>query len=239
MWQMLLKALEEVAAAPNAMMAAEMAVIRLTHVADLPSPDELIRKLQNTPAPSVSGAAPRPAPTQSTHAPQSRAPSNPGGTSAIAVAPVSQPVPGLDRYASFPQVMELIRHHRDVQLLVDVEKYLRLAAYAPGRIEFEPTADAPPDFAQRLGQRLQAWTGNRWAVTVVNEGGAPTIAEDRAAEQAALEVEAQAHPMMAAVLEAFPGAKILEIRTPEEISAQAEIEALPEVPDEWDPFEED
>ena len=43
MWQMLLKALEEVAAAPNAMMAAEMAVIRLTHVADLPSPEELIR----------------------------------------------------------------------------------------------------------------------------------------------------------------------------------------------------
>ena len=39
MWQMLLKALEEVALAPNAMMAAEMAVIRLTHVADLPDPD--------------------------------------------------------------------------------------------------------------------------------------------------------------------------------------------------------
>ncbi|MCB1376045.1 MAG: DNA polymerase III subunit gamma/tau, partial [Rhodobacteraceae bacterium] len=41
MWQMLLKALEEVGQAPNAMMAAEMAVIRLTHVADLPSPEDL------------------------------------------------------------------------------------------------------------------------------------------------------------------------------------------------------
>ena len=51
LWQMLLKALEEVATAPNTMMAAEMAVIRLTHVADLPSPEELVRKLQakNTP----------------------------------------------------------------------------------------------------------------------------------------------------------------------------------------------
>ncbi len=56
MWQMLLKALEEVAAAPNAMMAAEMAVIRLTHVADLPSPEELIRKLQSTPPPSAPSA---------------------------------------------------------------------------------------------------------------------------------------------------------------------------------------
>ena len=50
---MLLKALEEVAMAPNAMMAAEMAVIRLTHVADLPSPEELVRKLQDaTPPPA-------------------------------------------------------------------------------------------------------------------------------------------------------------------------------------------
>ena len=46
-WQMLLKALEEVANSHNTMMAAEMAIIRLTHVADLPTPDELVKKLQN------------------------------------------------------------------------------------------------------------------------------------------------------------------------------------------------
>jgi DNA polymerase-3 subunit gamma/tau len=44
MWQMLLKSLEEVAHAPNTMMAAEMAIIRMTHVADLPTPDELVKK---------------------------------------------------------------------------------------------------------------------------------------------------------------------------------------------------
>ncbi|MBT3467605.1 MAG: DNA polymerase III subunit gamma/tau, partial [Rhodobacteraceae bacterium] len=55
LWQMLLKSLDEVAAAPNAMMAAEMAIIRLTHVADLPSPEELVRKLNNaTPPPPPS-----------------------------------------------------------------------------------------------------------------------------------------------------------------------------------------
>jgi DNA polymerase-3 subunit gamma/tau len=49
MWQMLLKALEEVRLAPNAMMAAEMAVIRLTHVADLPTPGDLVKKLTEAP----------------------------------------------------------------------------------------------------------------------------------------------------------------------------------------------
>ncbi|MQQ09160.1 DNA polymerase III subunit gamma/tau, partial [Epibacterium sp. SM1979] len=72
MWQMLLKALEEVAAAPNAMMAAEMAVIRLTHVADLPSPEELLRKLQDTPPPPLPGGPSGPGggmPAQSAGAP--------------------------------------------------------------------------------------------------------------------------------------------------------------------------
>ncbi|MCX7888672.1 MAG: DNA polymerase III subunit gamma/tau, partial [Rhodobacteraceae bacterium] len=55
LWQMLLKALEEVAQAPNAMMAAEMAVIRLTHVADLPDPEQLLRRLSETPPAAASG----------------------------------------------------------------------------------------------------------------------------------------------------------------------------------------
>jgi DNA polymerase-3 subunit gamma/tau len=59
MWQMLLKAMEEVGQAPNAMMAAEMAIIRLTHVSELPSPEELIRRLENAPAPQPpAGGAP-------------------------------------------------------------------------------------------------------------------------------------------------------------------------------------
>jgi DNA polymerase-3 subunit gamma/tau len=63
MWQMLLKALEEVAAAPNAMMAAEMAVIRLTHVSTLPAPEDLIRRLQDGPGPGTGpGTGPGPAP---------------------------------------------------------------------------------------------------------------------------------------------------------------------------------
>ena len=47
-WQLLLKALEEISSAPNPMMAAEMAVIRITHVSDLPSPEELVKKLTST-----------------------------------------------------------------------------------------------------------------------------------------------------------------------------------------------
>ncbi|MEO9820641.1 MAG: DNA polymerase III subunit gamma/tau [Paracoccaceae bacterium] len=241
LWQMLLKALEEVASAPNAMMATEMAIIRLTHVADLPSPEELVRKLQNQtpPAPNPTGGnhvSSAGAAAVDTRASTMAAGPTGGGPSAALAQDLDQ---ALARYPTFDHVVELIRTNRDVKLLVEVETCLQLAAYQPGRIEFVPTENAPRDLAQRLGQRLQTWTGNRWGVTIVSEGGAPTIAFIRDAADLALKSEAQEHPLMQAVLEHFPKATITSIRTPEEIAKDAQVEALPEVDDEWDPFEED
>ncbi|MFG6595335.1 DNA polymerase III subunit gamma/tau [Sulfitobacter sp. 1A13368] len=247
LWQMLLKALDEVAAAPNAMMAAEMAVIRLTHVADLPSPEELVRKLQNSSPPPApvggggggggNGATQGSTGAQAVQQAQQRMASNPGPqgqTTALA----QDLNAALARFPTFEHVVELIRVNRDVKLLVEVETCVQLAAYQPGRIEFVPTDDAPRDLAQRLGQKLQLWTGNRWAVSLVNEGGAETIAQVRDARELALKKQAEDHPMMQAVLAQFPKARITAIRTPEDIAAAATAEALPEVEDEWDPFED-
>ena len=241
MWQMLLKALDEVASAPNSMMAAEMAIIRLTHVAELPSPEELIRKLQDTPPPPPSGGGGgngggmSPSTTTVASAQTHVSAGSAGGAATAQLLDVD----ALARFPTFDHVVELIRTNRDVKLLVEVEGGVRLANYQPGRIEFEPHPKSPADLAQRLGQKLQLWTGNRWAVTLVNEGGKETIAEKRDAADIALKAEAAEHPLLKAVFEAFPSAKIIDIKTPEEIAQEAMVEALPEVEDEWDPFEED
>ncbi len=245
MWQMLLKALDEVAAAPNAMMAAEMAVIRLTHVADLPTPEDLVRKLQDAPAPPPSAPGPGGGGARAGQAPvgatvaASRSVTGAAGPSGQTTALAVEAEAALARYPTFDHVVELIRANRDVKLLVEVEGCVRLVSYQPGRIEFEPTANAPVDLAQRLGGALQRWTGNRWAVSVVSEGGAETITAKKDAERAALEAAARTHPLVQAVLAEFPEARITDIRTPKEQAAAAEVEALPEVDEEWDPFEED
>lgn len=243
MWQMLLKAIEEVALAPNAMMAAEMAMIRLTHVADLPDPETLVKKLSEGPRPTGGGgmAGGAPAGGGTVHAPRlapvHSAPTR--GPSMAATAPALAEGQ-LQVYATFESVVELIRSKRDMLLLNEVETGLRLARYAPGRIEFEPAPGARPDLASRLGQRLQGWTGARWAVSVVSSGGAPTIAETRDSALAQLRAEAAGHPLVQAILTAFPGAKITEVRSPEALTAEAASAALPEVEvdDDWDPFEE-
>ena len=235
MWQMLLKALEEVAQAPNAMMAAEMAVIRLTHVADLPSPDELLRRLRDSS--SAQPAAPAPLPAPQGGGSVARAGGG-GPVPARAAEPDLEADAALARFASFGQVVELIRANRDVKLLVEVETGLRLARYAPGRIEFEPSPSASPDLAAKLSGRLQGWTGARWAVSVVSAGGAPSIAESRNAVARRAEAEALAHPLTQAILEAFPGATLVEVRSREAAAEAAGQAALAEVEDEWDPFDE-
>ncbi|WP_284262880.1 DNA polymerase III subunit gamma/tau [Roseicyclus amphidinii] len=245
MWQMLLKALEEVALAPNAMMAAEMAVIRLTHVADLPTPGDLVKKLHATPAPAGGAGPARPSGGGGpVHAPRAQAPvaRGSGGPQAALQA---QPGPDLSLYPTFDAVVALIEQARDIKLLVEVKTCLRLAAYAPGRIEFEPTETAPGDLAQRLGRALQLATGARWIISTVREGGGQTIAEAEQAERRALEAELEQHPLLQAVKAAFPEAKIAAIRTREELQAQAQAEALPELPDpdelpeDWDPFDDE
>jgi DNA polymerase-3 subunit gamma/tau len=172
---------------------------------------------------------------------------------AIARKPAAQGA--LDAYPDFDAVVALIRAQRDVKLLVDVETGLHLVSYTPGRIAFRPAPDAPSDLAQRLGARLQAWTGSRWAISVTTaEPGAATIADARDAAADSLRAEARAHPLVSAVLAALPGADVDTVRTAADLAAEAARDALQAArePDQddpdgagadpgdgWDPFEDD
>lgn len=251
LWQMLLKALEEVGAAPNAMMAAEMAIIRLTHVADLPDPEALIRKVQASAAAGEFNRSAAP-PAHRNEAPRASAPRAPiaarpdGSAAAVAVSPDA-----LAGFPDFESVIELIRRMRDMKLLLDVEDHLRLVRYAPGRIEFNPTDRAPRDFAQRLAERLRGWTGGqRWAVVVVSEPGQSTISEQRAARELEARARAMENPTVQAIFAHFPQAKITRIRpAPQPVAVEKPAgedtspHELTEGPvaevEEWDPFEDE
>ena len=241
-WQLLLKALDEISSAPNSMMAAEMAIIRITHVSDLPSPGELVKKLTNSQPDNtvVKKESSEGATTNTTssnyiqsHSKETNSTST-GGNTALALDAETLAL----QYPTFESVLEIIRKFRDMKLLIDVENSIRLSSYMPGRIEFTPTKDAPKDLAQRLGQLLQSWTGFRWAVTVVSHCSAKTIQEHRNAEEAQLKLDAKLHPFVKTVFEKFPKASITEIKSQAQIITEAAQTSLPEIEGEWDPFEE-
>jgi DNA polymerase-3 subunit gamma/tau len=114
--------------------------------------------------------------------------------------------------------VRLIDERRDIALRLDVEKYVRPISFRPGVISYEPAPGAPANLAQRLVARLKEWTGQPWLVAAEGGGGAETLLERQKRAQAQAYEQALAEPFVQAVMAAFPGTEILEVRqiaTPE------------------------
>ena len=202
MWQMLLKGVAEVDAAPDRRAAAEMVLIRLCHVADLPPPGDLVRRLTAQPSQSQPSPAPvRPLPSGG--GPSSGAPS--GGALAIR-APESEPI-AAPRLASFRDVVALCSG-RDPMLHSHLRHSVHLVRFAPGVIELRPEPAAPRDLASRLAALLLAETGARWTIALSTAPGEQTLGEQGQAADADRRNAAADHPLVRAILAAFPGAKL-------------------------------
>jgi DNA polymerase-3 subunit gamma/tau len=246
-WQMLLKGLEETRTAPTPIGAAEMALIRLAYAADLPSPADLVRKLQGAPAAS---SAPQPSAPQPS-APQSSAPApsgSGGGAMARAGGGRAEPAPLADaapsqagaQPRSFHDVIALAAEHKEGLLETHLTDNVHLVRFAPGRIELRPGPRAPADLVGKLGQKLGEWTGTRWIVTVSREPGEPTLREQQQAAEARVHDEVAAHPLVQAALRAFPGARITAItETAPADFAAADFAAAGEAADADEPLDHD
>jgi DNA polymerase-3 subunit gamma/tau len=223
MWQMLLKGITEVQAATRPAAAAEMVLVRIAYVADLPTPDEAIRMLEQNggSSPVVSGAsAARSAPTAPVAAAAPvRAPTKPpssfgGGARPQMAAPVPDPqgaAPAL-RLTSFTQLIALAGQKRDVMTKAALEGDMRLVRFEDGRLEVALEPNASKGLITELARKFELWTGRRWTVIVSNEQGQPTL---RSVNQAAKQEHArnaEADPRVQEVLSRFPGAKVVEVR---------------------------
>ncbi len=226
-WQMLMKGLQETQSAPSPIRAAEMALVRLAYAADLPSPGDALRALEKSggaaaPSPRANGSA-SPSVGGATNAVgrSSSAPAQSGGPSASAglavVARSEQPqplarAPQPDLPATAEAVLALLEEKREMMLANQFLNNVHVVRCEAGRLEFRPAPTSPADLANRLGETLLRLTGQRWMISVSREAGQPTIAAARAAEESARRASAASHPLVQAVLEAFPGAAIERIR---------------------------
>jgi DNA polymerase III subunit gamma/tau len=200
LWQMLLKGVQEVEAAPDRRAAAEMILIRLCHVADMPPPGELLRRL------TEGGAIP-------TGGPGGAATVSGGGARAVANgAPIMEAAP---RTLSYADVVALAGAKRDVMLYAHLRQSVHLVRFAPPVIEFRPTADAPRDLSAKLAALLEAETGRRWTIALSNAQGEPTINQAEGVAATVARETAFKHPLVQAILEAFPGAKIETSEAPQ------------------------
>jgi DNA polymerase-3 subunit gamma/tau len=221
MWQMLLKAYDEVRRAPDPSAAVEMALIRLCYAASLPGPEEALKALQSggsiPGASSPSSSSPPPSPPPSSGGASASGGAGPlravAGGSAIAQAGLRPVAQAAQRTVlqTFGDVLQLIDSKRDVTLKLDVERYVRLVDFKPGVIAFEPAPGAPANLPQRLSGKLKEWTGQPWMMDI-QTGGQETGYERDRREEADVRAAIETDPFVAAVRDAFPGAEIVGIR---------------------------
>ncbi|MEO9772542.1 DNA polymerase III subunit gamma/tau [Roseibium sp.] len=125
--------------------------------------------------------------------------------------PDIQPEPAFN-LKNLHDCVALASEKRDVPMKVAIQRQMRLVKFEPGKIEIQPTEDAPPDIAGEFGRKLTEWTGQRWFVVVSRTQGRPTIHEEQEANQQQLLSDARSHPTVAALLSAFPGAKVVDVK---------------------------
>lgn len=221
-WQMLLKGLDEVGRAPRGIVAAEMLLIRMCYAADLPPPEEIIRRLtgrvadqpQTEPSRNESRASggvldsslQQSAPPNGRRAMGSE-------NAALEASPVPEAAaPAGPRLDSFADIVAYAAEKRDVLLKLALEDSAELVRFRPGHIELHVLPDAPKELANDLGRKLKFWTGERWMISVTEERGEKPLGVVRREREARMLDEAKRHPAVQSVLRRFPDAEVTAVR---------------------------
>jgi DNA polymerase III subunit gamma/tau len=239
-WQMLLKGIAEVEGSGRPLAAAEMVLVRLAHAADLPSPDEVIRGLdEKAPARAertggAAGVAPPAGPprleaTQGGMRGPAASFGRPGG-GPVAQLSEAAPEPPPLALGQFTDLIALAAQKRDLGVKAALERDVRLVRCEDGRLEIALLPSATRTLVNDLSRKLTQWTGRRWMVVVSAEAGEATVHAQSEARAVELKTGVRADPLVQAVLARWPDAEIVGVRqagAPEAADAEA---AMPEPP---------
>jgi DNA polymerase-3 subunit gamma/tau len=181
LWQLLLKGHEEVRGAPDPLVAAQMALLRVLHAADLPDPGKLAEQLGSLAASAI--AAPASAPGE----------------------PAPAPVARVD----WRELCDQVERAGMLRVVNTMRDWLRVVELTPGRLVYTPAPGFSEDPAAELRDALFRATGERWLVERGEGEGAPTLREQAEAAKAADADRIRNNPLVAAAFAAFPDAEMV------------------------------
>ncbi|MEP7241719.1 MAG: DNA polymerase III subunit gamma/tau [Devosia sp.] len=223
-WQILFKGLEEIKAAGNGLQAAEMVLVRLAYASELPSPDELIGRLQS-PQSTPGGMQSVPHRGTVNAGPAMRALDI---APRYETAPAAAPPQALVSPKSYLELVALAAEKRDVLLKTALETQLRPVAFREKSVEVALVEGADPGIIQTLSRRLREWTGQTWGVSVsTRPAEGPTLRDIKEQQQAEVTSGAADDPLVKAILDMFPGSTVT-VRVREEQSLPPAATAVPD-----------
>ena len=219
-WQLLLKGLNEVALAPSPISATEMLLIRLAYLSNLPTPADLVKKLNDNE--SLTGIVNKPVFPDTMPNTANDSSTN----KSLNLLKVSQQKlnpqvedshelheSALADLNTFEDVLKLANIKNERILFSNLTTNVHLVRFEPGTIVFHPEKNAPRELSQDLANFLNTETGRRWIVTLsMDEPGEPTYQQRQLREKSEQIEEAAKKPFIKSVLKLFPGAKISDVK---------------------------
>jgi DNA polymerase-3 subunit gamma/tau len=184
-----------------------MVLVRLAYASELPSPDELIGRLQSAPA-QGGGPVAASVPHRGTvnAGPQALRQLEPVQRYEAAPAPVAAPLPSPRSYL---ELVALAGEKRDILLKTALETQMRPVAFREKSIEVALVEGTDPAIIQTLSARLKQWTGQVWGISVSRApASGPTMRDVKEQHQLQARNEAADDPLVKAILDMFPGSKV-------------------------------
>ena len=185
LWQMLLKGLQDVEVAPDPREAAEMALLRLIHAADMPDPASLIARLTGEGAVGTTSSMPASKPS----GPTARVPTD---------------------FSALVKAVEQSGKHLLAQQLHD---QVGLVRYAPPELVLKPMRPLGGDWPRDLALALKAATGTTWQVSLSDEAGEPSLLDQEKIAEERVRADVLADPNVRAVMDAFPDSELESFST--------------------------
>ena len=219
-WQILLKGLGETRGAPHPLQAAEMVLIRLAHASALPSPADLVRRLEGAETPAAGKGAATATPAAATQASaQPSAPEPPLPEPPISEPPLPESAPAqaespVPNPESFEALVALFRDKGEMSLASHLTRDVRPVEFDPPVLRMQILEGAPRRLASQLQALLSRWTASDWTVEPSPSAGVESLHERRQAAEAAERASVEQDPLYQAVKEAFPEADLVEVRKP-------------------------
>lgn len=229
-WQMLLKAVPEVAQAPQPQQALEMVMIRIGFASTLPPLEDLLKKTtetQNTHNPVASSA---PAPTSPAPVAKRFGVVSNNAVAVQTQAVAAQPQGMAEEIASplqktaqavaipdFETLMKLCEQHNEPLLAADLYANVRVAKFVQGKMEIAILPGAAKDLVPVLQKKINELSESRWIISVTTQCNVPTLREIMEQKQHAAIETAYADPAIAVIKSALPNAVITSIKMENEL----------------------
>ena len=204
-WQILLKGIEEIRAAPNPDEAGSMILIRLAYSCNLPDPASLVKKIQAS------------LEENKTTFNVSLEENDDGKKNTSEIINDLQEINSIDNKTTlaevntFEDLVEIFKIKGELLLHAQLLSCVHLISFEKGKLEISISGNTNNNIAKDISKFLKNWTGEDWVISIVDDQGTETL-DHKNERKAQEEIENTKNtPEMQKVLKAFPNAELKSV----------------------------